>query len=37
MPFDTAQIVAAQFGLEAVQLYGAWRLSTSIEPDNKRG
>jgi hypothetical protein len=35
-PFDTAQIVAAQFWLEAVQLYGAWRLRTSIEPDSRR-
>jgi hypothetical protein len=31
--FDTAQIIAAQFGLKAVQLYGAWCVATAFELD----
>jgi hypothetical protein len=31
--FTTAQIVAAQYGLDEVTLYGAWRLASAIEPD----
>jgi len=34
--FDTAQIVAAQFEIDAVRLYGAWRLSTAIESSTRR-
>ncbi|MGA3064578.1 MAG: hypothetical protein ABSD90_15360 [Methylocystis sp.] len=29
--FDTAETVATEFEIDAVQLYGAWRLSTAIE------